>query len=318
MISFIIIGRNEGWKLTKCFESVFATIKHNHIKEYEIIYVDSKSTDDSIETAKKFKEIKIFQIIGTFNAAIARNIGAKESNGDVLFFIDGDMEIIPEFLPLIYDHKNGLKYDFVSGQIENNYYDNNWDFLYKESYHSFENDKYQTTTGGLFIIRHNLWKSVEGMRTKYKRSQDLDVGLRLSNIGFKLLRKKELLAKHHTIPYKDTNRMWKMFFKGSEFYRVVLLRDHYKTPAMLKHYIRTNYTSLFLLLSLLISMFTNSFAIIGYFFLVFLRSLVNMKKDIINLPSRIIYFIFRDIAIWFSLIFFWPKEIKKIKYRNVS
>ena len=29
MISFIIIGRNEGWKLTKCFESVSDTIKQN-------------------------------------------------------------------------------------------------------------------------------------------------------------------------------------------------------------------------------------------------------------------------------------------------
>ena len=31
MFSFIIIGRNVGWKLTKCFKSVFKTIEYNNL-----------------------------------------------------------------------------------------------------------------------------------------------------------------------------------------------------------------------------------------------------------------------------------------------
>ena len=106
MISFIVIGRNEGWKLTKCFESIYDTINYNKLINYEIIYVDSASTDDSIDRAKNFNEVKIYIITGKFNAAIARNIGAKEAKGDVFFFIDGDMEILPDFLPLVYN-ENG-------------------------------------------------------------------------------------------------------------------------------------------------------------------------------------------------------------------
>ena len=52
MISFIVIGRNEGWKLTKCFESIYDTINYNKLINYEIIYVDSASTDDSIDRQK--------------------------------------------------------------------------------------------------------------------------------------------------------------------------------------------------------------------------------------------------------------------------
>ena len=318
MISFVIIGHNEGWKLSKCFESVFNTIKHNELREFEIVYVDSQSTDDSIKRAKAFDKIKIFKITGKYNAAIARNIGAVESKGDVLFFIDGDMEIQSDFLSLVYNKIDGLLYDFVSGQFNNNYYDNNGNYLFSENYFSLKKDQYQTTTGGLFLIKKNIWESVNGMRTKYKKSQDLDIGLRLSKIGIKLLRKKELLAKHYTISYNDSSRMWKMFFKGSELYRVVLFRDHYRCSVMLRNYFRINYTSILLLLSLLTTVFFNSlFPMITYFGIIFLRACINMKKSILNVPSRFIYFIFRDISLWFALLFFWPKEVKTIKYQKI-
>ncbi len=89
--SFIVIGKNEGWKLSLCFQSILNCIEKNRIDNYEIIYVDSRSTDDSIERAKKIPNIKIFSIIGKCNAAIARNIGCKEAQVDILFFFDGDM-----------------------------------------------------------------------------------------------------------------------------------------------------------------------------------------------------------------------------------
>ena len=319
MISFIIIGRNEGWKLTKCFKSIFDTIEYNRLLEYEVIYVDSNSRDNSIVIAKKFMKIKIFKITGICNAAIGRNIGAKESKGDTLFFIDGDMEIIPKFLPLVYNEKTGLKYDFVSGQFENNYYDINGMFLYKENYYTLSKDKYQTTTGGLFLIKKKLWNSVNGMRTKYKKSQDLDLGFRLSEIVIKLLIKRELLARHHTISYKDSSRMWKMLFNGTEFYRIVLLRDHIKNINQLKNYFRVNYTSLLLMFTLIAFLFFNKLSLVSFYLgIILIRSVINMRKDLLRIPSRFIYFILHDISLWFALFLFWPKEINNIEYQKVS
>jgi len=60
MIGFIIIGKNEGPKLVKCINSIKRTIDHNGIGEYEIIYVDSNSTDNSIELVNEIEgNIKI-------------------------------------------------------------------------------------------------------------------------------------------------------------------------------------------------------------------------------------------------------------------
>ena len=114
MISFIIIGKNEGWRLQKCLQSISYVVEQDAIANYEIIYVDSQSTDNSIELAKQYGA-KAFLITGECNAAIARNIGAKEAIGDILFFIDGDMELFPGFLPNVFTHDGRLEYPFISG-----------------------------------------------------------------------------------------------------------------------------------------------------------------------------------------------------------
>ena len=93
MISFIIIGKNEGRKLKNCIQSVLDTLNYHSISKYEIIYVDSNSSDNSVDIASKFEITRIYKLTGDLNAAIGRNLGASKSQGNILFFIDGDMEL---------------------------------------------------------------------------------------------------------------------------------------------------------------------------------------------------------------------------------
>ncbi|MEA2107182.1 MAG: glycosyltransferase [Bacteroidota bacterium] len=310
MISFIVIGRNEGWKLTKCMQSVYETIKYNKLTKYEVIYVDSKSTDNSIERAKAFNDIKIYLITGFYNAAIARDIGAKESMGDTLFFIDGDMEIQADFLPLVYYEKDGLKYNFVSGQWINYNYSNDDKLISKEKYHS-ENyfDKKRFTTGGLFLIKRTIWDSVNGMKTKMRRTQDLDIALRLAKKGVFLLRKKELLAIHHTVPYNEKSRIWKILIAGDNLYRIVLLRENFFNLYEWKLFLRGNYTFIILLLSILFSiMYINPLLIFIYFGSVILRTLAREKGNLRLLLTNLIYFPIYELSLLFGFFFFWPKS----------
>ena len=98
MISFIVIGKNEGWKLKLCFDSIQNVVSQDGITDYEVIYVDSRSIDDSIQLAKTYPNTRVFMITGECNAGVGRNVGAKEAKGDILFFVDGDMEIQAGFL----------------------------------------------------------------------------------------------------------------------------------------------------------------------------------------------------------------------------
>ena len=97
MVSFIIIGKNEGWRLLKSVESVYNAIELNKLENAEVIYVDSKSSDGSLSKIKKYDRLKIVLIEGEANAAIARNIGFLEPTKQNLIFIDGDMEIKSAF-----------------------------------------------------------------------------------------------------------------------------------------------------------------------------------------------------------------------------
>lgn len=315
MISFIIIGRNEGWILDKCFKSVYKAIDLNKLKAYEVIYIDSDSIDESIEIARSYLErgIKIYQLKNEFNAAIARNVGVVKSVGEVLFFIDGDMEIESKFIPLVYNEEDGLKYDFVSGQVIDYNYDFQHKFIDKKVYHQIIGDeKKDFTTGGLFLLKRELWFKVGGMKNKLRRNQDLDLGLRLAKMNVFLLRRKELFAAHHTISYYNITRMWLLLFNGSEFFSVVLLRDNFRNKFEWKMFIRENYSSIFLLFIGLSCMLLPPFLILIYFILVFARIIrkINTLKFYVN---RFLYVLVKDILLWFALIFFWPTNNKNFK-----
>lgn len=307
MISFIVIGKNEGWRLTKCFESIYNVVEKDKITNFEVIYVDSKSTDNSLERAQYFPNILIFTITGVCNAAIARNIGAQEAKGEVLFFIDGDMEIESGFLPKIITN-NQLDYPFVSGICIDYNYNSSWELLdIKPRNIVKEDEQKEYTTGGLFVISKELWQSIGGMDSRLKRSQDLDLGLRLAKNGYPLMRKNIYLAKHHTLPYTSNTR----FFKTIVYYKytALLFRKHLFNVFYLKTFIRTQYSFLALLFSLIfisISYYSPFF----YMIVIALRSTKGAKSNLSIIFKQIAHFLGRDITILFSIPFFIPSKPK--------
>ncbi len=324
MIAFIIIGRNEGTKLVRCINSIIKTIDHNGMGEYEILYVDSNSSDNSIELVKEIKgNIKIFKITGKTNPAIGRNIGAAESKADQYCFIDGDMELIPDFFTHIMDESMNLIYPFVSGQFKNIYYDEKNQPIGSELYmkNVLNGEKYQATTGGLFIIEKGLWDSVGGIDTKFKTGEDLDLGLRLARKGHLLLRKKELFAIHHTRHYKSKTRIWNDLFAGKTLYaRAVLYRKHILllNRYIFKRIIRSDPTFLLLILCSVLALLTKEYLVLMVYLLGIISGILFFRK-VNSLPealSRILYQFVRDILTIFAFLFFYPRKAK-LQYEKV-
>jgi len=320
MLSFIIIGKNEGWKLTNCITSIYKTIENNNLKNFEVIYVDSNSSDDSIARAAVFDNIRIFKITGKTNSAIARNIGARESKGDIYFFIDGDMEIVDSFLPLVYSEKNGLIYPFLTGKFVNFYFDNQWNYL-SNDLHKIESlkeaDKYFAAAGGLFLIEKEKWNGIRGMKSKLKVNEDIDIGIRLSSTGTRILKKSTLLAKHNTISYHDIRRIWDGIIKGNEWYRSVVLRDNLLNKYAWYIFIRENYSLFFLILVGFLS-FTLKMPLILVIYpsLILIRVLLSTSKlDLWVIINRILYFFLRDIGSILAFFAFWPKPVQIIHYK---
>ena len=85
-ISLIIPAYNEEKYIGLCLDSV---LKNSKGKFFEIIVVNNKSTDKTIEIVKKYEGVKIIEE-DKQGVTRARQKGFLESNGDLLAYIDAD------------------------------------------------------------------------------------------------------------------------------------------------------------------------------------------------------------------------------------
>lgn len=96
-IGAVVIGRNEGPRLEACFASLAGKVT-------AIVYVDSGSTDTSLEIAARYDAHTIsLDMAKPFTAARARNTGwcALDDLGldiEAVQFVDGDCEVIDGWL----------------------------------------------------------------------------------------------------------------------------------------------------------------------------------------------------------------------------
>ncbi len=93
----VIIGRNEGKRLVSCLTSVIA-------QSTRIVYVDSGSSDDSVDQAQRLSaEVVLLDLNRPLTAARARNVGVAHllkcfPETDYVQFVDGDCTLAADWL----------------------------------------------------------------------------------------------------------------------------------------------------------------------------------------------------------------------------
>lgn len=100
VIGIVVIGRNEGERLVRCLHS----LPRDGVRT---IYVDSGSTDGSIDVARESgAHVVPLDLSVPFTAARARNAGiAALGDGPMAYvqFVDGDCELDPAWIPAARD-----------------------------------------------------------------------------------------------------------------------------------------------------------------------------------------------------------------------
>ena len=95
-LSVVVIGRNEGTRLSACLRSISAV---NQIPEpIEVIYIDSNSTDGTPAMAAELSAKVIVLDGGRMSAARARNTGWRAASAPFILFLDGDTTLDPDFV----------------------------------------------------------------------------------------------------------------------------------------------------------------------------------------------------------------------------
>ena len=195
-IGVVAIGRNEGARLRRCLASLTS-------EAARLVYVDSGSTDESVNIARSFGVQTInLDLTRPFTAARARNAGlshllALYPEITHVFFVDGDCEVDPSWLPtarqFLDTHPtvavvSGLRQErYPERSIYNLLTDLEWrDYPYGEV----------TICGGDALIRVDAIRDVGGYRDDLICGEEPEMCVRLRQKGWSIWRIREPMTRH--------------------------------------------------------------------------------------------------------------------------
>ena len=116
-LSLVIPVYNEQDNLEPLHQKICVTLTDLALP-YEVIYVDDGSTDGSLETLRRMAEndpnTTVIQFRRNFGQTAAMSAGIDYSRGDVIGFLDADLQNDPADIPVLLAKMNE-GYDLVSG-----------------------------------------------------------------------------------------------------------------------------------------------------------------------------------------------------------
>lgn len=115
MISIILPIYNEAESIPELFQEIEKALK---TFDYEIVAVNDGSKDHSFQIIKEYttkdRRIKLINFKYNSGQTAAINAGIQHASGDIIVFMDSDLENLPSDIPAMIDKLNE-GYDVVSG-----------------------------------------------------------------------------------------------------------------------------------------------------------------------------------------------------------
>lgn len=116
-LSFVIPAKNESGSVHILYEEIKSVVDPI-TKDFEIIFIDDGSTDDTFEQLKRIhesdKRVKVIELRGNFGKSVALQAGFDSSIGKIVFTLDADLQDDPKEIPQFLE-KMSEGYDLVSG-----------------------------------------------------------------------------------------------------------------------------------------------------------------------------------------------------------
>ncbi|MDD2224797.1 MAG: glycosyltransferase family 2 protein [Candidatus Shapirobacteria bacterium] len=238
LISIIIPTKDKIKYLKKCVESI---IKKSTYKKYEIIIVDTNSTDQKTfnyyQKLKNNPKIKILSWNQKFNFSDVNNYATKNCQGEYLIFLNNDTEVItPDWIEsmlqlaqnknigavgckLLYQNKNIQHAGVIlglGGIANHNFYrmpdEISQPFPMLNSKDVIRN--FSAVTGACLMINKNKFLSVSGFDSKLKIAyNDIDLCLKLNQKGYRTVYTPFAKLYHHESISISKNRDENQFQK---------------------------------------------------------------------------------------------------------
>lgn len=197
-ISVVIPVYNEEENLCKCLEAVY----QSKYPPSEVIVVDDCSTDNSVAVAERFA-CRVVKMKENHGAARAKNLGAEEASGDVIFFTDADIQLQDDTLSLIVEDFADPQMSGVVGLLGKDVRYKNFCSDYKNLWMHYTYIKLPAYSGTFYTsaaaIRRNVFEESGGFDENYHGAsvtEDAEFGQRLLTAGHKIYMDKRMSVRH--------------------------------------------------------------------------------------------------------------------------
>ena len=219
-LAVVVIGRNEGSRLTACLESVQAITPISG--EVEILYVDSASTDDSVERAEALGVRVILVQAERPTAAIGRNAGWRAAKAPLILFLDGDTLLDPLFvtraLPVFDDPAiAGVSGNRWESRPQDSFYNRVLDLDWRGGTGEVE------YCGGDALIRRDVLEHVDGFDETLIAGEEPDMWRRIRALGFKAWRL-DIPMTSHDLAMTRWSQYWRRATRTGHAYAEVSAR----------------------------------------------------------------------------------------------
>lgn len=213
-VGVVVIGRNEGERLRACLASVLS-MDHGNL---DVVYVDSASTDGSVELARSLG-VRTVSLSGPTTAARGRNAGWRSTDAPSILFLDGDTVLDPGFVsrnlprfsdPMLAGVAGDRRETRTDASIYNAIFDLDWNAPAGEA----------LFFGGDALVRRAALEAVGGYNEALIAGEEPDMCRRMRGLGYHILHVTEPMT-GHDLAMQHFGQYWRRSVRTGHAYAEV-------------------------------------------------------------------------------------------------
>jgi len=194
-VSIIIIGKNEESNLGNCFRSVLEM--DYPADRFEVIYVDTGSTDRSLEIARKSNVRAVEEHAQFPSPGLARNRGIQEAQYDIIHFIDGDMTIDSGYLRKAVSFLDTDRIACVIGNVSERRSDRSFLARVLNYPWSIRRSGFVEAPGAGGTFLKGVLQMINGYNPLILKGQETELGYRIRQKGYRIYKIEHTMGVHH-------------------------------------------------------------------------------------------------------------------------
>ena len=294
LISIIVPVYNNPSDLRECLSALIAS----SCPRSEMIVVDDGSTDDTPSVATDMG-VAVLRLAKNSGPSAARNYGVRHARGEIIFFVDADVVVMPGAVSRVlktFNEKPDV--DAVFGSYDACPRANGVVSQYRNLLHHFVhqtgNPEASTFWAGCGAVRRAAFEEIGGFDEKRfaRRIEDIELGYRLRKARYRILLDKGLQGTHLKRWTLRSMIRTDIFYRAVPWTRLILENKKVPHDLNLKEGQR---------LSVVLAGLTSLFLLLAPFSLKLLALSAAAFAGVIVLNRDLYGFLFRQRGIFFTM-----------------